>query len=466
MSTETILSQLKMLEESGNAILLEPIDILWGIPNQFINSIENILIILVKTSSIPLIPDYTKSEIYTNLGITSEQAKIVQESNQTLIQLQTYIEKYCVQQYTLFSIIKQTMDEIVLGLPETSGDSLLEFIESGIDQQAKLQGGENIQVGGNPHLDRLIPIILKIIFLFVIVLPSGFGDQTNKPQLVTQQTGMVSVSANQLIKGLFEQLETRSGPVDVNTLVVQFDKKNKEQTAGIIGSILSFIKPPENGQQVLQKAIESFNIDSRKFSRSAEESCIELMKMAKDKGVFKEWRDMDSLKETSDKLQNISTAVENQNANIQSNMFENTVGAVVSGAVMPITGDYNKRNFITKIITYDKICSVPNSMTVLPELLPILIDMADKKVTGTVNLTNPGLINHNEILEMYKEIVDPNFTWTNFSIEEQNKILDSGRSNNFLDTTKLQSMYNIKNIKDSVREMLYLMKEQSTDVHN
>ena len=127
---------------------------------------------------------------------------------------------------------------------------------------------------------------------------------------------------------------------------------------------------------------------------------------------------------------------------------------------MPITGDYNKRNFITKIVTYEKICSVPNSMTVLPELLPILIDMADKKVTGTVNLTNPGLISHNEILEMYKEIVDPNFTWTNFTVEEQAKILDSGRSNNFLDTTRLQSMYNIKNIKDSVRDMLYLMKDQ------
>jgi 3,5-epimerase/4-reductase len=127
---------------------------------------------------------------------------------------------------------------------------------------------------------------------------------------------------------------------------------------------------------------------------------------------------------------------------------------------MPITGDYNKRNFITKIVTYDRICSVPNSMTVLPELLPILIDMADKKVTGTVNLTNPGLISHNEILEMYKEIVDPNFTWTNFTVEEQAKILDSGRSNNFLDTTRLQSMYNIKNIKDSVRDMLYLMKDQ------
>jgi 3,5-epimerase/4-reductase len=125
---------------------------------------------------------------------------------------------------------------------------------------------------------------------------------------------------------------------------------------------------------------------------------------------------------------------------------------------MPITDEFNSRNFITKITNYEKICSVPNSMTVLNELLPIMIDMAKNKVTGTVNLTNPGLITHNEILEMYKEIVDHSFTWKNFSIEEQSAILASGRSNNFLETTKLQSMYpNVKNIKDSVREVLHQM---------
>ena len=118
---------------------------------------------------------------------------------------------------------------------------------------------------------------------------------------------------------------------------------------------------------------------------------------------------------------------------------------------MPITGEKNQRNFITKITTYDKICSVPNSMTVLPELLPIVLDMIQKKLTGTINLTNPGLISHNEILEMYKEIVNPNFKWKNFSIEEQRTILASDRSNNYLDTTILTNMYpDIKNIKDSV----------------
>jgi len=133
---------------------------------------------------------------------------------------------------------------------------------------------------------------------------------------------------------------------------------------------------------------------------------------------------------------------------------------------MPITDEQGSpRNFITKITTYKKVCSIPNSMTVLDELLPVLIEMALNKQVGTVNLTNPGLISHNEILEMYKEIVDPDFTWSNFSVEEQNQILASKRSNNCLDTMKLTNIsLSLKNsvspIKDAVRSVFLRMKKE------
>jgi len=127
---------------------------------------------------------------------------------------------------------------------------------------------------------------------------------------------------------------------------------------------------------------------------------------------------------------------------------------------MPITGEKNPRNFITKIVNYEKICSVPNSMTVLTELLPYVLDMMKNKTTGTMNLTNPGLISHNEILQMYKEIVDKDFKWNNFSQEEQRKILAADRSNNYLDTSKLESLYpKIKHIRTSIRECLIQYKE-------
>lgn len=130
---------------------------------------------------------------------------------------------------------------------------------------------------------------------------------------------------------------------------------------------------------------------------------------------------------------------------------------------MPITDEFHERNFITKISTYQKVCSIPNSMSVLNELLPIIIDMALKNETGSVNLTNPGLISHNEILTMYKEVVDNDFEWENFDIKEQDQILLSKRSNNYLDTNKLQEKYpNVRSIKDSVREMLIQMKKNNS----
>lgn len=122
---------------------------------------------------------------------------------------------------------------------------------------------------------------------------------------------------------------------------------------------------------------------------------------------------------------------------------------------MPISGVSNARDFITKISGYEKICSIPNSMTVLPELLPMMIELSEKKHVGTLNLTNPGVITHNEILDMYKEHVDPDFTYKNFSTEEMEKILKSGRSNNYLDTTTLKTLFpHVKDIRTSVEDLL------------
>jgi len=122
---------------------------------------------------------------------------------------------------------------------------------------------------------------------------------------------------------------------------------------------------------------------------------------------------------------------------------------------MPITNDLtNPKNFITKILHYSKICSIPNSMTVLPDLLPIVMDMIQNKKTGTINLTNPGTISHNEILDMYIKYIDPTYTYHNFTQEEQRKILQSERSNNFLDTTLLQAQYpNVPHIYESIQNI-------------
>ena len=121
----------------------------------------------------------------------------------------------------------------------------------------------------------------------------------------------------------------------------------------------------------------------------------------------------------------------------------------------------NPRNFIFKIANYDCVVNVPNSMTVLDELVPYAIDGALRKLTGIYNFTNPGAISHNEVLQLYKDYCSPNYTWKNFSLEEQDKILAAPRSNNELCDKKIKSAWpQILNIKDSLIKYVFEPNKQ------
>ncbi|GFZ06909.1 nucleotide-rhamnose synthase/epimerase-reductase [Actinidia rufa] len=124
---------------------------------------------------------------------------------------------------------------------------------------------------------------------------------------------------------------------------------------------------------------------------------------------------------------------------------------------MPISSDLsNPRNFITKITRYEKVVDIPNSMTILDELLPISIEMAKRNLTGIWNFTNPGVVSHNEILDVYRDYIDPNFTWKNFTLEEQAKVIVAPRSNNELDASKLKGEFpELLSIKESLVKYVF-----------
>lgn len=117
---------------------------------------------------------------------------------------------------------------------------------------------------------------------------------------------------------------------------------------------------------------------------------------------------------------------------------------------MPISSVAGPRNFISKIISYPKICSIPNSMTVLDDILPLLAEYMNDGIVGTLNAVNPGVIDHSTILKWYKELQNPTHEWEEVETLE----LGSGRSNNELDTTRIQSLSFVPNIQDSVRQIL------------
>ena len=104
---------------------------------------------------------------------------------------------------------------------------------------------------------------------------------------------------------------------------------------------------------------------------------------------------------------------------------------------MPISDDLHPRSFVTKITKYQHVVNIPNSNSILHDLLPLCIAMSEHAEQGVYNFTNPGAIGHNEVLGLYKEIVDPGFQWKNFTLEEQGEVIVAERSNCELDATKL-----------------------------
>jgi hypothetical protein len=105
---------------------------------------------------------------------------------------------------------------------------------------------------------------------------------------------------------------------------------------------------------------------------------------------------------------------------------------------MPVSKLVSGRNLIDKLVGYPNICSIPNSMTVLDDMWPIIDKMIEVQEKGVYNLTNPGTAEHNWILQEYTKLINPNHTWNVISYEEQMKHIKSERSNNEMDTAKLE----------------------------
>ena len=74
---------------------------------------------------------------------------------------------------------------------------------------------------------------------------------------------------------------------------------------------------------------------------------------------------------------------------------------------MPVDGSPGPRNLITKLASYTSIIDVENSVTVVDDLVHVVQTLVDRKLSGVFHATNPGVMRHRELLELYKEYVNP-----------------------------------------------------------
>jgi len=129
---------------------------------------------------------------------------------------------------------------------------------------------------------------------------------------------------------------------------------------------------------------------------------------------------------------------------------------------MPISTELDK-GFVGKIRSFKKVVNIPNSLTILDDLLPIAVDMSLKETIGLFNFVNPGALSHNQVLDLYKDHIDPTFTYENFTVEEQAKILKVPRANAELSAAKLLKLYpNIPHVNESLPRLFDQIKNGLT----
>lgn len=110
---------------------------------------------------------------------------------------------------------------------------------------------------------------------------------------------------------------------------------------------------------------------------------------------------------------------------------------------MPISKFSHPRNFINKIVSYDKVISVANSVTLIEDMYPALELLTESRPTGVLNLVNEGYLTHSDVLNVYNEIVDPDHEYETITLDElqgEGGITKAKRSNCILSTKKAKSL--------------------------
>jgi UDP-glucose 4,6-dehydratase len=106
---------------------------------------------------------------------------------------------------------------------------------------------------------------------------------------------------------------------------------------------------------------------------------------------------------------------------------------------IPFESKDGPRNYLTKVIRYDTLLNMRNSLSHKGEFVSACVEMMMKwKPYGIYNMTNPGSVTTEEVVEMLMMKLDTTKVFKYFkNLEEFNKTIRAPRSNCVLDSDKL-----------------------------
>ena len=124
---------------------------------------------------------------------------------------------------------------------------------------------------------------------------------------------------------------------------------------------------------------------------------------------------------------------------------------------IPFNNVDSPRNYITKLLSYEKTYDNMNSLSHIDDYVNACIGLHEGKCpTGIYNITNEGSVRTREVVEMITEILKPNKNFIFFDNDEEfNRTVSTPRSNCVLDVGKIKRAgFPMRSVKDALRDTL------------
>lgn len=123
---------------------------------------------------------------------------------------------------------------------------------------------------------------------------------------------------------------------------------------------------------------------------------------------------------------------------------------------IPLDNKPHPKNILTKILKFQRIIDIPNSITYIPDFIEMLRHLIKIDAKGIYNTVNKNPLRYPEILEVYKKYV-PDYNYKVMSYKELNLV----RTNLVMSVDKLESTgFKVRDIHEVLEECIksYLNK--------
>ncbi len=115
------------------------------------------------------------------------------------------------------------------------------------------------------------------------------------------------------------------------------------------------------------------------------------------------------------------------------------LGALQLRVRLPMSSEPAPRNLLTKLLAFDEVVSVPNSVTVLDDFWAPALALIERRADGVWNMVNDGTERHDALLALWRERVDADHRSRIIDAAALESRLVAGRSNCVLSTAKLHA---------------------------